>query len=81
MPKTKDIRNTYRAAERIQQAGKKFLEFQKERRDKEDNYFSQMMEIGGKLLTLARVELFVLTGIAIFQVIALKNWFKSQLLA
>lgn len=87
LPKNKDTRNTYKTAERLVNIGKVpldltelFREFQDKRNIVQDDKFSRTTEVGFRLLTVLRVELLVLCGLAALQIVALRKWFKKQYL-
>jgi hypothetical protein len=59
---------------------KLFREFQDKRNIVQDDKFSRTAEIGFQLLTVLRIELLALSGLALLQIFALRNWFKKQYL-
>ena len=59
---------------------KLFREFQDKRNIVQDDKFSRTAEIGFQLLTVLRIVLLALSGLALLQIFALRNWFKKQYL-
>ena len=59
---------------------KLFREFPDKRNIVQDDKFSRTAEIGFQLLTVLRIELLALSGLALLQIFALRNWFKKQYL-